>query len=260
MNRAIARMFLVGALLMVALMVNLVWHPGVPRQGAAGRPREPPPDRPAAARQARPHPGLRRLDDRRRRAALGLLRRAPTRRARSRPRSWATTARATGRPASSSSMNAYLSGADVGTQGLIDRVLGRHSPGANVRLTIVPAVQKVAQSALGGQVGAIVALDPQTGAVIAAASAPSYDPATIDTSFATPLPKTPARRCCRASRRASTRRARRSRSSPRPPRSTWARCTPTHDLRRHRHVLDLRRQGHQLPRRGLRPRTTSPRP
>jgi peptidoglycan glycosyltransferase len=83
-----------------------------------------------------------------------------------------------------SSMNAYLSGADLGTQGLIDRVLGRHSPGANVRLTIVPAVQKVAQTALGSQVGAIVALDPSTGAIIAAASAPSYNAATIDTSFA----------------------------------------------------------------------------
>jgi len=64
------------------------------------------------------------------------------------------------------SLNGYLSGADAGTQGLIDRLLGRHTPGANVRLTIVPAVQKVAQSALGSQIGAIVALDPTTGAVI----------------------------------------------------------------------------------------------
>ena len=61
------------------------------------------------------------------------------------------------------SLNGYLSGADAGTQGLIDRLLGRHTPGANVRLTIVPAVQKVAQSALGSQTGAIVALDPITG-------------------------------------------------------------------------------------------------
>ena len=80
-------------------------------------------------------------------------------------------------------MNGYLNGSHAGTQGLIDRLLGRRTPGANVRLTIVPAVQKVAQSALGAQVGAIVALDPTTGAIIAAASAPSYDPARIDTTF-----------------------------------------------------------------------------
>ena len=121
-----------------------------------------------------------------------------------------------------SSLNGYLSGANVGTQGLIDRLLGRHSPGANVELTIVPAVQKVAQSALGAQVGAIVALDPNTGAIIAAASAPSYNPATIDASFAR-SPRTPTRRCSAAAPRASTRRARRSRWSPRPPPSTSAR-------------------------------------
>jgi peptidoglycan glycosyltransferase len=89
------------------------------------------------------------------------------------------------------SQNGYLSGADAGTQGLVDRLLGRHTPGANVRLTIVPAVQKVAQTALGAQVGAIVALDPTTGAIIAAASTPSYDPARIDVSFPT-LIKNPA--------------------------------------------------------------------
>ena len=89
-----------------------------------------------------------------------------------------------------SSLNGELSGAKSSTQGLLDRLLGRHRPGANVELTIVPAVQKVAQSALGAQLGAIVALDPTTGAIIAAASAPSYNPATIDVSFAS-LAKNP---------------------------------------------------------------------
>ncbi len=76
------------------------------------------------------------------------------------------------------SMNAYLSGtsASLGPRTWIDRLLGRQPRGANVKLTLVPAVQKVAQQALGSQVGAIVALDPSTGALIAAASTPSYDP------------------------------------------------------------------------------------
>ena len=39
--------------------------------------------------------------------------------------------------------------------------------------TLVPAVQKAAQKALTGQRGAILALDPKTGALIAAASAPT---------------------------------------------------------------------------------------
>ena len=150
-----------------------------------------------------------------------------------------------------SSMNAYLSGADLGTQGLIDKVLGRHSPGANVRLTIVPAVQKVAQSALGSQVGAIVALDPRTGAIIAAASAPSYNPATIDTSFA------------RLSKNPDAPLLSRVTQGLYPPGSSFkvvtataalnlGKVTPTTSFDDTGDVRHLRRQGHQLPRRGLR--------
>ena len=46
----------------------------------------------------------------------------------------------------------------------------------DVTLTIESKVQEVAVSALGGRRGAVVALDPTTGAVLALASAPSYDP------------------------------------------------------------------------------------
>jgi peptidoglycan glycosyltransferase len=76
------------------------------------------------------------------------------------------------------SMDPYLSGtsASLGPRTWIDRILGRRPRGANVKLTLVPAVQEVAQAALGSQVGAIVALDPSTGALIAAASTPSYEP------------------------------------------------------------------------------------
>ena len=48
--------------------------------------------------------------------------------------------------------------------------------GDNLTLTIDAGVQKAAEQALGGKRGGIVALDPHTGAVIAMASYPSFDP------------------------------------------------------------------------------------
>lgn len=61
---------------------------------------------------------------------------------------------------------------------LSDLITGRDPQGGNVRLTIVPAVQKAAYDALSakGYVGAVVAIQPSTGAVLAMASTPSYDP------------------------------------------------------------------------------------
>ncbi|HJW75737.1 MAG TPA: penicillin-binding transpeptidase domain-containing protein, partial [Thermoleophilia bacterium] len=86
-----------------------------------------------------------------------------------------------GRSGLEQSMNPYLSGTSpaLGPQTLVDQALGRRPKGANVKVTLVPEVQKVAQRALGSRVGGIVALDPATGALIAAASAPSYDPAAL---------------------------------------------------------------------------------
>ena len=182
MNRAISRMFLVGVVLMVALMANLVWI----QVFHASALKAAPANHRLIAQQLRVKRGL----------ILGFdhsVIAGDARRSGFYSRTYPQGAVAPqivgydstryGQSGIERSMNAYLSGANVGTQGVIDRVLGRHSPGANVRLTIVPAVQKVAQQALGAQLGAIVALDPTTGAVIAAASAPSYDPARLDTSF-----------------------------------------------------------------------------
>ena len=183
MNRAIARLFIVGVILMVALMVNVAWI----QVFHAAALRAAPENHRVIAQQLRVQRGL----------ILGFdgsviagdrqisgfyYRTYPQGPIASQIVGYDSVRY--GQAGIEASMNTYLSGADVGTSGLIDRLLGRHSPGANVRLTIVPAVQKVAQSALGGQTGAIVALDPRTGAIIAAASAPSFDPATIDTSFA----------------------------------------------------------------------------
>ncbi|MCX4781528.1 penicillin-binding transpeptidase domain-containing protein [Streptomyces sp. NBC_01264] len=48
-----------------------------------------------------------------------------------------------------------------------------------VLTTIDPAVQKAAYRGLGASTGAAVALDPRTGAILAMASTPSYDPGTF---------------------------------------------------------------------------------
>jgi peptidoglycan glycosyltransferase len=87
-----------------------------------------------------------------------------------------------GRSGIEAQFNGALTGqaSDLGVQNWVDQVLGRRPQGADLRLTIVPAVQRIAQSELQGQKGAVVALDPTTGALIASASAPTYDPARLE--------------------------------------------------------------------------------
>ncbi|KAB3519152.1 penicillin-binding protein 2 [Corynebacterium sp. zg254] len=62
-----------------------------------------------------------------------------------------------------------------------DQLTGKKVAGANVDLTLVPAVQQVAydQLANNGYSGSVVALKPSTGEILAMASTPSYDPSTI---------------------------------------------------------------------------------
>lgn len=52
----------------------------------------------------------------------------------------------------------------------------RSATGDTVRLTLDPEVQAVAERSLGDRSGAVVALDPRTGEVLAHASNPSFDP------------------------------------------------------------------------------------
>jgi len=59
---------------------------------------------------------------------------------------------------------------------LIDLATNRAPRGASVQTTIVPAMQEAAAQALGDQKGAVVALDPKTGAVLALVTSPTYDP------------------------------------------------------------------------------------
>jgi len=62
---------------------------------------------------------------------------------------------------------------------LSDVVTGRSPEGGAVLLTLDPAAQAAAYAGLQGNRGAVVALDPRTGAVLAMASLPSYDPARL---------------------------------------------------------------------------------
>jgi peptidoglycan glycosyltransferase len=59
---------------------------------------------------------------------------------------------------------------------MVDLVTGRKPQGAAVELTIDPAAQKAASDGLGKQTGAVVALNPKTGAILALVSHPTYDP------------------------------------------------------------------------------------
>jgi peptidoglycan glycosyltransferase len=59
---------------------------------------------------------------------------------------------------------------------LADLFTGRDPAGGDVVLTLDPAVQTTAMAGLQGVTGAVVALDPSTGAILGMASTPTYDP------------------------------------------------------------------------------------
>jgi penicillin-binding protein 2 len=67
---------------------------------------------------------------------------------------------------------------ETNVHGQIIRVLKQTRPiaGRSITLTIDSSLQKLAQQALGSQKGAIVALDPRNGEVLAFVSNPSFDP------------------------------------------------------------------------------------
>ncbi|MGH2724011.1 MAG: peptidoglycan D,D-transpeptidase FtsI family protein [Actinomycetota bacterium] len=77
-----------------------------------------------------------------------------------------------------STYNDYLAGRadELFPQRLVDEFLGRDQKGASIVLTIDPDLQDVAVRALGDEVGAVAAIDPQTGAVLALVANPTFDP------------------------------------------------------------------------------------
>lgn len=86
------------------------------------------------------------------------------------------------------SQNNILNGTDdsLFTKRFTDTLTGKETEGANVELTIDPKTQRVAYDAMTsrGYSGAVVALRPSTGEVLALASTPGYDPRSIVTSNA----------------------------------------------------------------------------
>jgi peptidoglycan glycosyltransferase len=87
----------------------------------------------------------------------------------------------------------YVSGLQVGVSGLekrynqvllgldgpqadIDRMLHEPITGGSLVLTIDGALQQAAEDALGGRPGSVTVLDAHTGAILAMASQPGYDP------------------------------------------------------------------------------------
>lgn len=67
---------------------------------------------------------------------------------------------------------------EVDGAGQVLRILGQKEAksGKDIQLTLDLKTQKAAEAALGNQKGAIVALDPNTGAVLAMVSRPTFDP------------------------------------------------------------------------------------
>jgi peptidoglycan glycosyltransferase len=83
-----------------------------------------------------------------------------------------------GRTELEQTFNDFLAGdaAELLPQTLADLVLGRDKQGATIVTTLDPELQAAAEQALGGQSGAVAAVDPRTGDVLALVSNPTYDP------------------------------------------------------------------------------------
>lgn len=81
-----------------------------------------------------------------------------------------------------STMNETLTGRkDYSTwRSALYSMAGVAQPGSTVQLTINSQIQRAAESALSGYTGAIVVLDPKTGAVLASASSPTYSVDQLD--------------------------------------------------------------------------------
>jgi penicillin-binding protein A len=86
-----------------------------------------------------------------------------------------------GRDGLEQAANPYLSGdaPDLAISTFTDLILGRDRKGGAIDTTIVTDLQEAAAQALGDQPGAVVAVEPETGDVLALYANPSYDPNTI---------------------------------------------------------------------------------
>lgn len=72
--------------------------------------------------------------------------------------------------------NDLVSDRDSTISGVLNGLLGGDPRPRGVRLTLDHSLQMAALDALDGQKGVVIAIDPQTGAILAMVSLPSYDP------------------------------------------------------------------------------------
>src|SRR4051794_35161640 len=82
------------------------------------------------------------------------------------------------------SQNDILSGTGGDLRSFIDEIAGGPDQGDDIKTSLDPVAQRTALGALGARQGAIVALDPRTGAVQVMASKPDYDPNRIPEQYA----------------------------------------------------------------------------
>jgi peptidoglycan glycosyltransferase len=77
-----------------------------------------------------------------------------------------------------SAENSVLSGSDPSlfVRRVVDLLTGHQPRGGSVELTINAKAQAAAYKGLAGRRGAVVAIDPSTGAILALVTGPSYDP------------------------------------------------------------------------------------
>ena len=82
-----------------------------------------------------------------------------------------------GRTALESSFNNELlgSGRELTVRSLGNRLLGASKKGNSIVMTIDSRIQRTASEALGRKIGAVVAMDPKTGAVLSMVTNPTYD-------------------------------------------------------------------------------------
>jgi penicillin-binding protein A len=76
--------------------------------------------------------------------------------------------------------NDPLTGRRTELIGAVDSLLGERGVGDSIRTTLNTKAQQAAIDGLKGRKGAVVALEPSSGAVLAMASTPSYDPNGLD--------------------------------------------------------------------------------
>jgi peptidoglycan glycosyltransferase len=86
-----------------------------------------------------------------------------------------------GRSALEQSMNSYLSGEapELAISTFTDLFLGREKRGGNIFVTVDPNLQELARTALGPNQGAVVAMDPRSGDILALYSTPGFDPSEL---------------------------------------------------------------------------------